>query len=523
MLVVGSANVSRSRAAERLMRARVGQDEGIEVSSAGTRAALGEPVVEPFDELLTAVGAYTDGRSARQLSTETVHSADLVLTATREERAAVVRLVPAAVGRTFTLREFARVAASLGPSSLPEGDLAARLSALVRAAPPLRGPTAPTVAADDDVLDPSGMGPAAFERSFVQVQAAVDSIVRTVRPTLADGDPPLPEPYAPPARRSRGLRNVALLALASLVGLVVVGTVGAFVAIGLLDDRVERFPDPFANLSSRPAPFVPTTPGGALPVTILVLGSTDDVRTDDPDAWATAAAQTDVVMLAHVSADRSHAHVIAMPPDLWVEVPGEVPGTLRAAFAEGGPPGAVQAVERLTNVRLDHVALADSETFARVTQSLGGVTLPLESNLVIGGRVVATAGERRLTGEQALVWVRGAVDDDLGRAQRSAVWLLAILDRMGDGDVRHNPLTWLRLLGVITASVAVDEGFDRSEMVGLLASVRTLGPGEVDVLPVPTVLAAGETGALLVPDAAPFSTLMDSLRTDTLGAHLDGG
>ena len=230
-----------------------------------------------------------------------------------------------------------------------------------------------------------------------------------------------------------------------------------------------------------------------------------------------------MVMLAHISADRSSVQVIAMPPDLSVDVPGSGPGTLRSAFAQGGPAGAVQTVEQLTNVRLDHVALTDSETFARVTDALGGVEVELDSRLMVDGRQVFPAGLHRLTGEEALAWVRGDGVDDVSRAARSAVWLRAILDRLGDDDVRRNPAAWLRLLGVVSGSVAVDEGFDRSELVGLLTSVRDLGPGEVQVVPVPTTVVTTGDSPALVPDAAPFGILMDALRTDTLDEQLGAG
>lgn len=522
VLVVGTTNVARSPAAERLLRARLGQDGGIAVTSAGTHAALGEPVPSPLDELLAGAGAGDARHEARLLDSEALQSADLILTATRQERSAVVRQVPSAVGKTFTLRELARVAEAIGPDALPEGDVATRLSALVKAAPKHRGPTAPAVATDDDVSDPAGQGRGAYQRSFDQVEAAVDDIVRTVKPIPGPADPPAPVRHHPaPVRHPRRSRKIAIIGVAALLAFVLAASAGVLLVAGLLDSRVQRFADPFADLPTRPPSFVPKPPSYGHPVTILVLGSTDDLKTEKTGSWAAAAAQTDVVMLVHVSADRSSAQVVAMPPDLGVEVPGEGPGTLRTAFAAGGPPLAVQTVEQLTDVRLDHVALTDSETFARVTETLGGVDLKLENDLVVNGRVEAKAGERHLSGALALAWVRGGGGDDLARSQRSATWLRAILDRLGDSEVRRNPVTWLRLLSVVSGSVAVDEGFDRAEMVGLLTSVRNLGPSAVEVVPVPTTLSATSVPPALVPDTEPFGTLMDALREDTLSEHLD--
>ena len=66
--------------------------------------------MEPYSEaVLRERGVDASGFVARELTAELVVRADLVLTATREHRAAVVGLVPAAVRRSFTLKEFARL------------------------------------------------------------------------------------------------------------------------------------------------------------------------------------------------------------------------------------------------------------------------------------------------------------------------------------------------------------------------------------------------------------------------------
>ncbi|QHT54647.1 hypothetical protein GXP71_00050 [Cellulomonas sp. H30R-01] len=520
VLLVGATDVGPSLAAERLLRARLGDDSAVTVTSAGIDVAPDDPVPEHLNELLAREGLAVDGHHAREVDATMVAEADLVLTATRNERSAVVRKVPAAVRRTFTLCELARVATSLGPSALPEGDVAARLSALAQLAPVHRVGTAPPVAEDDDVPDPGETGRRGYEKSFAKVRAAVDGIAWTVLTPPDEPSPPPPEiPRTPPSHRGR---NIGLTVVGSLVLLIMVATGGALVVAGTLDNRLERFPDPVA-LTDRPPPLPPAEVGGPAPVTILVLGSTNDVRTEGDQDWAAAAAQTDIVMLAHISADRSSVNVIAMPPDLSADVPGSGPGTLRSAFAQGGPTGAVQTVERLTNVRLDHVALTDSETFARLTDGLGGVEIDLDSRLVVDGGQTFPAGRHRLTGAEALAWVRGDGVDDMSRSERSAAWFRAILDRLGDDDVRRSPATWLRLLGIVSGSVAVDESFDRSELVGLLTSVRHLGPEEVRVVPVPTTVVPTGDSATLVPDAAPFDVLMEALRTDTLDEHPAAG
>ena len=112
---------------------------------------------------------------ARELTAEMVEESDLVLVASREHRAAVVTLVPRAAGRTFTLREFGRLAASVDLAGLPD-DVVERGRALVAAAAARRG-FVPVGPAGDDLADPYGAPARAFE------QCAAD-IVEVLRPPL---------------------------------------------------------------------------------------------------------------------------------------------------------------------------------------------------------------------------------------------------------------------------------------------------------------------------------------------------
>lgn len=143
VLFVCTGNVCRSPMAEHLLRSAV---PGLEVSSAGTHALVGEPM-QPF-ALATLAGRGIDGSAfrARQLTAELVEGADLVLAASREHRAAAVTLVPRAAARSFTVRELDRL---LSAATEPTADLLA-------AARAQRGLVRPERPEDDDVADPIG-------------------------------------------------------------------------------------------------------------------------------------------------------------------------------------------------------------------------------------------------------------------------------------------------------------------------------------------------------------------------------
>jgi protein-tyrosine phosphatase len=189
VLVVCTGNVCRSPAAELLLRAGLGPDSGVDVRSAGTRALVGRPVEPSMARLLTAAGAQPAEFAARQLTAADVASADLVLTAERAHRSAVVALHPRALRRTFTLLEFAELAvlASSGAGSdMPGPDASARLAWLVDIAPTLRPGRSP--GAVDDVQDPFGRDEACFAAAAEQVGSAVAGLVAIVRDAAA----PLP-------------------------------------------------------------------------------------------------------------------------------------------------------------------------------------------------------------------------------------------------------------------------------------------------------------------------------------------
>lgn len=190
VLLVCTGNVCRSPAAERVLAARLA-GTGVRVVSAGTRAVVGAPASDPMVPLVEAAGGTLDGFVARQLTAELVDGADLVLTMTREHRATVSVLSPAAVRRTATLREAAHLLRAAG--RVPGGWVVDRVRAVPDTLAATRGRVAPLDADPaawwrrgpaarrgavhaDDVVDPIGGSAALYRRSFAQILPAVDAL-----------------------------------------------------------------------------------------------------------------------------------------------------------------------------------------------------------------------------------------------------------------------------------------------------------------------------------------------------------
>jgi low molecular weight protein-tyrosine phosphatase len=174
ILAVCTGNICRSPAVERLLASKLGPTA--RVSSAGTHGLIGHPISEPMAALLRISGVESDAFEARRLSEQMLKKADLVLAMTRAQRALVVELWPAAVRRTFTLREFARLLSRVNPSVLPMETPAERLRAAIPLALRERGRerTSPD---RDDVVDPFRLSNAVYADSFKQITAAVDAIM----------------------------------------------------------------------------------------------------------------------------------------------------------------------------------------------------------------------------------------------------------------------------------------------------------------------------------------------------------
>ena len=180
VLTVCTGNVCRSPAVERLLAAALG--DPCVVGSAGTKAVVGAPVDPPMAGLLADAGVSAAGFASRPLTADLVRGAGLVLALTREHRAAVVKLVPAALRTTFTVRELARLLTVADLTGLPE-DPAARLAELAvraRAARTLPGGRA-QVASDDDVVDPYRGDDAKFAQSWAEFAGPVEVIAAALR------------------------------------------------------------------------------------------------------------------------------------------------------------------------------------------------------------------------------------------------------------------------------------------------------------------------------------------------------
>lgn len=186
VLVVCSGNICRSPLAEQLLAARLGASgQTVRVSSAGTIAEPGFAMDETAAELSRRYGGDPSAHAARPLTEELIAGSGLVLTATRQHRAAVVSLLPRASRYTFTLAEFARLSRGLaGP--LPDDVVDA--PSLVEAVAAERGHVLPPEdPSDDDIVDPYRQAPEVHERVAERIDSLAQIVAGAFRALPSEG------------------------------------------------------------------------------------------------------------------------------------------------------------------------------------------------------------------------------------------------------------------------------------------------------------------------------------------------
>ncbi|MEV0999106.1 hypothetical protein [Nonomuraea sp. NPDC050202] len=157
ILLVCTANICRSAMAEVIAQAMLDSAPlPVVTGSAGVRALVGHPMAPHAITALDRLGLNGRAHRARLLDHDLIGSSDLLLTMEDAHRAVAVRLDPRAAAKTFTLPEFAQLAAGAGQRRY-RSDTVDRARAIVRSAAERRAERRPL-----EVYDPYGGPPEGY-------------------------------------------------------------------------------------------------------------------------------------------------------------------------------------------------------------------------------------------------------------------------------------------------------------------------------------------------------------------------
>jgi protein-tyrosine phosphatase len=185
LLFVCTANICRSPIAVELTRLKLrtaarSDARHVHVSSAGIHGHDGAAMDPRAVAVLGSLGAFPADFSARTLTTRLMVAADLVLTAQRLHRAAVVRLHPGSHAKSFTILQFARLVRHVDPGRLAEDGVVPRARSLVREAARLRGGSPSPIPIEDDIADPYSRPIKDFRACAAAIDMALDRPLRLI-------------------------------------------------------------------------------------------------------------------------------------------------------------------------------------------------------------------------------------------------------------------------------------------------------------------------------------------------------
>jgi protein-tyrosine phosphatase len=199
ILTVCTGNICRSPVAERLLQAGLDQvmPGGFVVTSAGTRAMVGDPMQPLSGDIVRTFGGNPNGFVARQLTGKILRGVDLVLTMTSGHRGEVLQLDASLLKRTFTIREFARMLDVLddrtdaNPGTADRagtddgGDPLSANTAFWRGLPAraasVRHLSLPADSLENDIIDPYRRGPEVYRQMEDELAPAIISVLRHAR------------------------------------------------------------------------------------------------------------------------------------------------------------------------------------------------------------------------------------------------------------------------------------------------------------------------------------------------------
>jgi LCP family protein required for cell wall assembly len=221
--------------------------------------------------------------------------------------------------------------------------------------------------------------------------------------------------------------------------------------------------------------------------------------------------RSDSLMLLHVNQARDQAYVLSIPRTTRVTIPGHGQDGINRAFEYGGPPLVVRTVEKLTGTRIDHVVMIDFQGFVKLTEDLGGVTIPNQTAFDSNGHHFPE-GNITVSGDAALSYVRERQANERLRAENQRNVVKAILAKGLSGDVVADPARFTTFLGNAAKRIQVDKTLNDAEIRSTALSIR-MKPKDITLVTSP--LGELRRGLYTV-DQRGLEELRQALRKDTM-------
>jgi len=238
----------------------------------------------------------------------------------------------------------------------------------------------------------------------------------------------------------------------------------------------ERHPIPTATALAATTP----PPADKGHFSVLMLGV--DERPDD-------VGRSDTIMLGSVDLDSKQVHLMSLPRDTFLNIPGHGYDKANHAYAFGKEKLSKETLEGFIGMPIDHYIVINLDGFKKVVETLGGVTLDVEKNMDYDDpydepplHIHLKQGVQKLDPAQAMGYIRFRhdADSDFGRARRQQQMLKALAAEA------LKPANLLKLPQVIAAAYnAVRTDLSNSQVLQLGLLVKNWNAGSITSEPEP--------------------------------------
>jgi LCP family protein required for cell wall assembly len=268
------------------------------------------------------------------------------------------------------------------------------------------------------------------------------------------------------------------------------------------------------------------------PINVLVVGS--DTREDQGDTnyGEVGTNLADVIILVHISEDRSNAVAMSFPRDLMVPVPacpnpnGGEPYPARefvqinSTMNYGGPACTLLAVQALTGVTIPYLGVIDFKGVIAMSEAIGGVEVcvsePINDDK---SKLYLDAGYHTLEGADALAFLRtryGVGDgSDLSRISNQQVFLTSLVRKLKDEGALTNPFTMFRLATAALENMTLSKSLtDISVLFGIAREVNDVDLDKITFIKLPVYDLDGDYAGRVAAIPERSQLLFDLIAND---------
>ena len=324
-----------------------------------------------------------------------------------------------------------------------------------------------------------------------------------------------------PVSRRRKILKWTAFGTAGVVA--VVAGLGAYVVLHL-DGNIQHtalLPAGVTQAAETPDKF------GDTAMNVLLIGTDARVSAADcslgGDCSSSGDGNSDVMMVIHLSADRTNSTIMSIPRDTMTEVPAC--GTHSAYYGminsslQFGASCTVATVHQLTGLTIDHYMEVDFSGVVSMSDALGGVPVCVSNDMYDSDSGLRlNAGTTVVEGKQALEFVRtrhGFYDgSDLGREKAQHIFLSDMIRQLRSEASLTNLANLYKIADAATKSLQVDDGLAGvTNLISLFDTMNKVPTDRVTFVTMPWELDPSDTERV-IPEQAQAAQMFTNIKDD---------